>query len=77
MRSKLLNLKCLINCSNKNKENPQPEQGPLITIKLNEAEEVLTASNGQQNRVLSELFFQMNYDTGEYKKIKKFKPLIS
>jgi hypothetical protein len=57
-------------------ENPRPEHGPLITIKLNESEEMLTSSSGQQHKVLSELFFQMNYDTGEYKKIKKMKPIV-
>jgi negative elongation factor A len=57
-------------------ENPRPEHGPLITIKLNESEELLTSTSGQQHKVLSELFFQMNYDTGEYKKIKKMKPIV-
>ena len=32
--------------------------------------------NGQQHKMLSELYFQMNYDTGEYKKVKKLKPLV-
>jgi hypothetical protein len=58
------------------RENPRPEHGSLVSIKLNESEEILTSSNGQQHRVLSELFFQMNYDTGEYKKIKKVKPIV-
>ncbi len=58
-----------------NIENPRPEHGSLISIKLNESEEILTSSNGQQHKVLSELYFQMNYDTGEYKKIKKLKPI--
>jgi negative elongation factor A len=57
------------------RENPQPQNGPLITIKLNEAEEIVQTTNGQQHKVLSELYFQMNFDTGEYKKIKKLKPL--
>ncbi len=60
--------------SMKIEENPRPEQGPLLTIKLNESEEIFV-SNGVQNKAISELFFQMNYDTGEYKKIKKFKPI--
>jgi hypothetical protein len=48
-----------------------------VSIKLNEVEEVLTASSGQQHRVISELYFQMNYDTGEYKKVKKLKPITT
>jgi negative elongation factor A len=59
------------------RENPRPDHGPLITIKLNETEELFTASTGQQQKVLSEVYFQMNYETGEYKKIKKMKPISS
>jgi negative elongation factor A len=59
------------------RENPRPDQGPLITIKLNESEEYFTAATGQQHKVLSEIYFQMNYNTGEYKKIKKMKPIIT
>lgn len=58
-------------------ENPRPEDGSVISIKLNEAEEILTSQNGQQLRVIGELYFQMNFETGEYKKIKKFKQLAS
>ncbi len=58
------------------RDNPRPEHGPLVTIKLNEAEEVLTSANGQQHKVLSEIYFQMNYETGEYKKFKKIKPIV-
>lgn len=58
-------------------ENPRPEHGPIVLIKLNEAEEILTTPNGQQHRVIGELYFQMNYTTGEYQKIKKFKQLTT
>jgi negative elongation factor A len=58
------------------RENPRPDHGPIILIKLYEAEETLSSMvGGEQQKVLSEFFFQMNYDTGEYKKIKKCKPL--
>ncbi len=59
------------------RENPRPDQGNLITIKLNESEEFFTSSTGQQHRVLSEVFFQMDYNTGEYKKIKRMKPIAN
>ncbi len=59
------------------RENPRPDQGPIVSLKLNEIEEVLTnQATGQQHRVISELYFQMNYDTGEYKKVKKIRPAL-
>ncbi len=60
------------------RDNPRPEHGPIVTIKLNECEELISSTmTGQQHKVLSENYFQMNYDTGEYKKIKKIKPVMS
>jgi hypothetical protein len=55
-------------------ENPRPDNGPITSIKLYEAEEILT-SMGQQHKVLSEFYFQMNYETGEYKKFKQYKQI--
>ena len=57
------------------RENPNPERGPIITIKLNEAEEIYTAPNGMQHKVIGETYFQMNYDTGDYKKLKKIRAI--
>ncbi|CAF0812308.1 unnamed protein product [Brachionus calyciflorus] len=57
------------------RENPRPDQGPLLLIKLNEAEELMTAPTGEQYQIIAETYFQMNYDTGEYKQIKKIKPI--
>jgi negative elongation factor A len=54
-------------------ENPRPEQGSLIAIKLNEGDEIILTGNGQQQRVVAELYFEMNYDTGEYRKVKKYR----
>ncbi len=59
------------------RDNPCPDKGSLIAIKLNEAEEIISSANGQQHRVVGELYFEMNYDTGEYKKIKKFKNILN
>lgn len=54
-------------------ENPRPEQGSLIAIKLNEADEIIVTGNGIQQRVIAELYFEMNYDSGEYRKVKKYR----
>jgi len=54
------------------RDNP-PENGPIMAIKLNEAEEVVTMPDGQQSKVLTELFFHMNFETGEFKKVKHIK----
>ena len=54
-------------------ENPQPENGPLLSIKLSENEELLQLPNGHTQKIICEIFFQMNYETGEYKKIKKLR----
>jgi hypothetical protein len=49
---------------------------PIITIKLNEKDELITDSNtGQQQQYFAETFFQMNTSTGEWKRIKKLRPL--
>lgn len=55
------------------RDNPQPNQGSLITIKLNEAAEIVISADGQRHSVISELYFEMNYDTGTYKKVKRYK----
>lgn len=55
------------------RENPRPDQGSLVAIKLNESEETILAANGQEQKVMAELFFEMNYETGEYKKMKRLK----
>ena len=45
----------------------------MIAIKLNEGDEIILTGNGQQQRVVAELYFEMNYDTGEYRKVKKYR----
>ncbi|RNA20575.1 negative elongation factor A [Brachionus plicatilis] len=57
------------------KNNPRPDQGPVLLISLNEIEETVTTVTGEHHQVISETYFQMNYETGEYKKVKKIKPL--
>nr|CAG4643322.1 EOG090X08WB [Ilyocryptus agilis] len=55
------------------RENPCPHLGNIVTIKLSEDEEVLTASDGTKVTKIIETHFQMNYAAGEWKRIKKLR----
>ncbi|KAI5714909.1 hypothetical protein M8J77_007416 [Diaphorina citri] len=55
------------------RENPCPTYGNVVTIKLSESQEIHPLGDP----VLVEHHFQMNYNTGEWKKIKKVKTLVS
>lgn len=49
---------------------------PIVTIKLTEKDELISDPNtGQQQQYFAETFFQMNTATGEWKRIKKLRPL--
>jgi negative elongation factor A len=53
-------------------ENPCPHLGSIITIKLSEnQEEVMQNENYVQ--MVAETHFQMNYNTGEWKRMKKYR----
>lgn len=54
-------------------DNPCPHLGNIVTIKLSEDEEVLTASDGTKITKIVETHFQMNYALGEWKRIKKLR----
>ncbi|XP_008473513.1 negative elongation factor A [Diaphorina citri] len=54
-------------------KNPCPTYGNVVTIKLSESQEIHPLGDP----VLVEHHFQMNYNTGEWKKIKKVKTLVS
>jgi hypothetical protein len=48
---------------------------PIVTIKLNEKDEIITDPNtNQPQQYFAETFFQMNTSTGEWKRIKKLRP---
>ena len=48
---------------------------PIVTIKLNEKDELIPDQNtGQPQQYFAETFFQMNTLTGEWKRIKKLRP---
>ena len=54
-------------------DNPCPHLGNVVTIKLSEDPESLQPSDGAGLvPMVAETHFQMNYSTGEWKRIKKF-----
>ena len=52
-------------------EKPYSHQGPIITIKLSENTETVTASDGTQQMQLVEMLFEMNYDSGHWRRLKR------
>nr|SVE75855.1 EOG090X08WB [Daphnia hispanica] len=55
------------------RENPCPHLGNIVTIKLSEDEENVTAGDGITTTRIVETHFQMNYAAGEWKRIKKMR----
>ncbi|XP_068732984.1 negative elongation factor A-like [Montipora capricornis] len=53
------------------REKPYSHQGPIITIKLSENTENISASDGSQQTQLVEMLFEMNYDTGHWRRLKR------
>ncbi|XP_078379721.1 negative elongation factor A-like [Oculina patagonica] len=53
------------------REKPYAHQGPIITIKLSENTETVTASDGTQQMQLVEMLFEMNYDSGHWRRLKR------
>lgn len=54
-------------------ENPCPQQGNILSIRLSESKELVTQSNQTQKEMIVDTFFQMNYLSGEWKRVKKFR----
>ncbi|XP_069059905.1 negative elongation factor A [Pleurodeles waltl] len=60
------------------RENPCPEQGDIIQIKLSEHTEVLSKADGTGNTtMLVDTVFEMNYSTGQWTRLKKYKPITN
>ena len=57
------------------KENPCPQLGHIVTIKLGDHIEKVTYPDGTETYSFVEMHYQMNYQTGEGKKLKKPRPL--
>ena len=54
-------------------DNPCPQQGHIVNIRLSEKIEPVRLADNSVREMISETFFQMNYQTGEWRRIKKFK----
>ncbi|KAK1797249.1 hypothetical protein P4O66_008633 [Electrophorus voltai] len=60
------------------RENPCPEQGDIIQIKLSEHSEVLPKADGTgSTTMLVDTVFEMNYSTGQWTRLKKYKPITN
>jgi negative elongation factor A len=52
-------------------DNPCPHLGNIVTIKLSEDQETVLQPDDTSLTTTIETHFQMNYNTGEWKRIKK------
>ncbi|XP_035220858.1 negative elongation factor A-like isoform X2 [Stegodyphus dumicola] len=55
------------------RDNPCPHLGQIVTIMLSENEEKVQQSDGTVQTMMVETHFQMNYSTGEWKRVKKYR----
>lgn len=55
--------------------NPCPELGNLITIRLSENKEDIMQPGGTVKQAIVETHFQMNYNTGEWKRVRKIRDI--
>ncbi|KAJ6661754.1 hypothetical protein lerEdw1_013276 [Lerista edwardsae] len=59
-------------------ENPCQEQGDIIQIKLSEHTEMLPKADGTgSTTMLVDTVFEMNYATGQWTRLKKYKPITN
>lgn len=56
-------------------DNPCPHLGNIVTIKLSEDHETVPQSDDTFVTTTIETHFQMNYNTGEWKRIKKIRKI--
>ncbi|KAB7493923.1 Negative elongation factor A [Armadillidium nasatum] len=57
------------------RDNPCPHLGNIVTIKLSEREEMVSQPDGSLIKMLAETHFQMNYNSGEWQRIRKYRAL--
>lgn len=56
-------------------DNPCPHLGQIVTIMLNENEEKVLQKDNTYINMIVETHFQMNYSTGEWKRVKKYRKI--
>lgn len=54
------------------RENPCPHLGNVVTIKLSESKEMVMQEDGSCVAMMTEIHFQMNYSSGEWRQVKKY-----
>lgn len=54
-----------------NRENPCPQMGSILTVRLSENVENQMQPDGALRQAIVETYFQMNYENGEWKKLRK------
>ncbi|KAF8789812.1 Negative elongation factor A like protein [Argiope bruennichi] len=59
------------------RDNPCPHLGQIVTIMLSENEEKVQQVDGTVQTMIVETHFQMNYSTGEWKRVKKYRRMDS
>ncbi len=57
-------------------ENPCPQQGDIVNIRLSENMESVQQPDGTYSPMMVDMFFQMNYASGQWKRIKKLRPVV-
>ncbi|XP_033633321.1 negative elongation factor A-like [Asterias rubens] len=58
------------------RDNPCPQQGEIVTIRLSENREMVPQAEGSgADDMVVDTYFEMNYSTGKWKRYKKYKPL--
>jgi negative elongation factor A len=55
-------------------ENPCPQQGDIINIRLSEVVDTVPTHDGVYRPMIIETFYQMNYTTGQSRRIVKMRP---
>lgn len=59
------------------RDNPCPHLGNIVTIKLSEDQETVMQADDTYVNMLVETHFQMNYNNGEWKRIKKYRQITN
>ena len=56
-------------------DNPCPHQGDIVNIRLSENMDSIQQPDLTFRPMMVDVFFQMNYSTGEWKRIKKYRDI--
>ena len=56
-------------------ENPCKDQGDIVNIRLSEHQESIQQPDGTFRPMVVDTYFQMNYQSGEWRRIKKLREI--